>query len=671
MINPFDNDIVKNPRKVERSVKGLNDAIFNSLMGDFRKLEEGPTPRAIKNPKARFVLSPQPGYGKSHLIGRLFRELRGRATLVYLKPFSEASACWRSILLKIAQEMEFPDDATAATCLPSGPNQLEVMAHETLMKLAAGAIEHGLIPSRDKNGLLRQITSLTLPVIQSRPKWKEQLKEKRESLSRELHHQLSSVGLQLSASPVSWVGTLFSYAYYPDDFGLRQSCLDWLKGCGIDDADADHIGIRSADLVRAESSRSEVNDLCLNRILDFCRLAGFSRPFLFCIDQTEHYTSNPSGAGALGMVIQILADDGFNQMTVMTTNQQPWVESIKPTWQDAYFARLSKPMELKGITLDQAEEMVRNRTEGINIEAGLSDEVRGRKWIAPIFDGHKELGIRLFLEECGNLWDKMIRRPSTEITIEATYHALVNNIRTDPKRLVFDPDIFHWLVCDVAGGITEISVEKFESQKGYLTLRWTQTGKAVYFGFEPDNHHKRWKAICDEAFRFWTADNERSKCVFFRTREMKTIPGNWAIAPRIEDARRKYLHVMEVEDPDVAKLYAAYDLYLAATEGDIPFDRNTTIAYIRGVLGWFWKALLELPPSERKPPQPPPPPEPELIRRIRDIVEMEIMISSRELQAKIEPPVDEATIHSVIACIPDIRIHASPRQTVLRWMKSK
>ena len=58
---------------------------------------------------AQLVVSPQPGYGKSHLIGRLFASLEGRATLIYVTPFQSASLCWQSVLLRTVQELTFPD----------------------------------------------------------------------------------------------------------------------------------------------------------------------------------------------------------------------------------------------------------------------------------------------------------------------------------------------------------------------------------------------------------------------------------------------------------------------------------------------------------------------------------------------------------------------------------
>ena len=144
-INPFEDVIVSEPRRIEKPVAGLNDKPLQTLVEQFAALTRRPFPRADKQPGARLVISPEPGYGKSHLIGRLFKELRGSATLVYLRPFTDTGSCWKSILLKMVQEMEFPDSAEAEFCLEDEPNQLEALIHGIVMNVLVIGIESGAV----------------------------------------------------------------------------------------------------------------------------------------------------------------------------------------------------------------------------------------------------------------------------------------------------------------------------------------------------------------------------------------------------------------------------------------------------------------------------------------------------------------------------------------------
>src|SRR5258708_15901117 len=107
--NPFEEQIVAEPRRVDAVVPGLNDGTLKALLADFLRLAASPLPRSGQRlPHARLVVSPQPGYGKSHLIGRLFHELHSRAVLVYILPFQNPATVFQSLMLAIARELHFP-----------------------------------------------------------------------------------------------------------------------------------------------------------------------------------------------------------------------------------------------------------------------------------------------------------------------------------------------------------------------------------------------------------------------------------------------------------------------------------------------------------------------------------------------------------------------------------
>jgi hypothetical protein len=114
-INPFEDDVVREPREVSFSVKGLNEAPLNRLATEFASLDAGELPRSrpVKAKKAQLVVSPDRGYGKSHLLGRLFAALGRRATKVYLRPFQDPYKAWHSILLLTVQELNRPEGELA------------------------------------------------------------------------------------------------------------------------------------------------------------------------------------------------------------------------------------------------------------------------------------------------------------------------------------------------------------------------------------------------------------------------------------------------------------------------------------------------------------------------------------------------------------------------------
>jgi len=686
-INPFESVIVSEPRRIEKAVSGLNDWPLESLLRQVDQLTNAEYPKAVKLSGAQFIQSPAPGYGKSHLIGRLFKQLRGRATLIYLRPFTNPSACWKSILLKMVQELEFPENAEAEFCGVDEPNQLEALVHGILVNVVINGLKSGLIRHQHPAGAVDYFQRATLKQLRSNKQWITWIGAKKTGLAELMERQLKQKGILLNASPLSWFGVLLQYAYFPKSYELRQSCLDWLRGGSIDDANAGKIGILPGDRPVHDLAIDPVNETSHHRIMDFCSLAGFYRPFLFCFDQTENYGADPLIAKCLGIVIQGLVDDCPNHMTVVTANQHPWHQVVQPHWEHAHVDRLARPLlELSGLRRNQARELIEIRLRGWDRQSVKAKKLLDPEWLDGVFRQSREIGIRQFLLKCSEQWLAGDAEPKPKPKPSApgkelgdAFLAYVNKIKTQPKRLVYDPDALFWLVQEVA--CTQgAAFKKFKSTRGYLVARWDVDGRKVYFGFEAGHHFKRWQAIQLEASRYHAADPS-SKVVFFRTPELRFIPGpGWKSAPEIAAAKRGYLHILVLGRETMAQLYAAYDLYLDTVEGNLPFKADQVIAFIRSRLKPVWEPILEPAPekwsggppeTDHKPPDEGGERKKTLIHKIRDIVKRDKFLSIADLMAKISPPVSEEELHRARACIAEIQVHTSSHMTVLQWRPNK
>jgi hypothetical protein len=684
-INPFESVIVSEPRRIEKPVPGLNESPLERLLEQVGKLAAGKFPKAVKLSGAQFIQSPAPGYGKSHLIGRLFKQLRGRATLIYLRPFTNPSTCWKSILLKVVQELEFPESAEAEFCGTDEPNQLEALVHGILVNVVVNGLQNGIIRHRHPTAAVEYFQRATLKQLRSNREWVAWVGNKKAGLAELMERQLKQKGILLSASPLSWFSALLRYAYFPKSYELRQSCLDWLRGGSVDEDDAGRIGILAGDRPAHDLAIDPANETAKHRIVDFCGLAGFYRPFVFCFDQTENYGADPVLAKCLGIVIQGLVDDCPNHMTVVTANQHPWRQAVQPHWEHAHVDRLARPaLELEGLRKEQARTLIEIRLHGW--AALPAKGILNPEWLDGVFRQSKEIGIRHFLLKCSEQWLAGRRRPEPkpkpsdpEKEIEDTFQAYVNKIKTQPKRLVYDPDALFWLVQEVACR-QGVAFKKFKSTRGYLVTRWDVDGRKVYFGFEAGHHFRRWQAIQQEAGRYHAADVS-SKVVFFRTPELRSIPGpGWKSAPEIAAAKRGYLHILVIGRETMPQLYAAYDLYLDAAEGNLPFKADRVTAFIRSRLKPVWDRILEPAPdkwgseppdAEHQPPDESNEPKKTLIHKIRDIVKRDKFLSIADLMAKISPPVSEEELHRARACIAEIQVHTSPNMTVLQWRPNK
>jgi len=130
----------------------------------------------------------------------------------------------------------------------------------------------------------------------------------------------------------------------------------------------------------------------------------------------------------------------------------------------------------------------------------------------------------------------------------------------------------------------------------------------------------------------------------------------------------------------MAELYAAYDLYAAAVEGNIPFSGDQVLTFVRNKLKNFWDQVLEPSPQrwveakveEKHRPKPSKPEgQQHLITKIRDIVKKDKFLSVQDLMAKLSPQISEEELHKARACIAEIQVHSSPKMTVLQWRPKK
>ncbi len=668
-INPFGKDSVSGfPRNIEKPVPGLNDEPLESLLWQFEKLEKNSLPRKDMLDKAQFVMSLAAGFGKSHLIGRLFDKLRGRATLVYLSPFEDASTCWKTILLKMVQELKFPDTEDAGN---EGPTQIEAFAHGILIHLTVNAIENGAISSDIKRSMIQALQKITVEELKNQEKWLDWIRSNFNGLIQQFVQQLQRRGINLNASPLSWLRVLFTYTYFPSDIELRETCMDWLQGGCIDSDDAKRIGIRLKDIPNADISISVFNETCKHRILDFCKLAGFFRPFVFCFDQIENYGKDVTLVKAMGSVIQVLVDEIHNQMTVVTANYPLWSEQIKPFLEPAYQDRLSLPLELEGLNKHQAMELIVQRLKCWRLENEKDCFIGDGNWLNELFI--VELGIRDFLKLCSGRWKELKGQSSKQLTIAEYYKKSVEEVKTQPNHLVFDPSTLYWLARKVAEGLPDISVEEYKSQKGYFTLLWKSEDRQIFFGFESGSNSSRWQAIVREAEIHYSANNE-TKIVFFRTSELPEIPAQkWKkIGPVIEKAEQQYLHIIRLKKSEMPVLYAARTLYVDAKEGNIRFQPQEVLEFIRGQLKSFWERIRQpLPLDSGGIIIVPPPDGEELIQEIREIVERNKFMSVDDVMKKLSAPVSEELLHEARAHIPEIKVHVGPNMTVLLWQSDQ
>ena len=583
-VNPFDDYVVKEPRDIPASVLGLNDAPLQTVLQTFTNFEKGRKQGdQIGAAKAQLIISPERGYGKSHLLGRLFETLDQRATRIYLRPFQDPQKCWHSILLQTVQELE----RTEGPGLESETNPTQI-----------GAFASGVI-----SGLtVLRIDDKSEPWF----KWIRNVFKSKKDLRR-LAAKLRVHVPNLNGRHEAWLRVLYGYAFSAEDDWKRVVGLKWIRGEPLEKDEVDELGLAAADNDgKADMTTAETNELSFQRLAGLCRLSGFYRPFLFCFDQTEFYGTSSELIRALGNCIEKTFAEVPNQLTVVTANQENWTDQIQAGIEPPHRDRFSEPIQLESITLTQAKELIRNRLVSIGLDFRNVEEFYGATWLTGLFQARR-MSVRDLLKASGKHLRELqgVEEPppqSAKIQIEELFNTQVNQVKSKVALQSYSQDALMWFSQDLADGVNGIRVEKVKTNKWFST-KWKD--QSVYFAFEGGDSANRWKVIANEAINL--AEKERAeKLIVFRTPDLKKVPkpGWKAIGPIINKAVTLKLDIHLLDLASVCQIHAARELYSDALQGNVDVKPEDILAWLKNHFAQRIMDLCSVTPPLRPGPEP-------------------------------------------------------------------
>ncbi|MDD2676414.1 MAG: FtsK/SpoIIIE domain-containing protein [Methylacidiphilaceae bacterium] len=608
-MNPFSSQIVPDPWESEPAVPGVNDPPLEALLSSFAELEKlGRLERAL------VVLSPEPGYGKTHLLGRLFQRLRGRATRIYLRPFEATDRCWDRILDRILRELDRAD----ASAPDPRRTQLAQLAALTIGHLTADLFDRGLVaeaelPARWKSHLedlrlLLRTDPLRLWEEPDSESWIDWIS--RSSTFTCLLQGLWSREIDLISvrNPHSWLKVLLGYLSSRLDSDRHRLCVDWMRATSLDPEEAAFLGLSRADIPAAESSPEASNELAKGRILDFCRLARFAQPFLFCFDQTEAFAQGRERAARFGYVVAELVDQAPNQMLVITANLDPWEGRILPALEEAYRDRMrgtDPKLCLQGLNESQARILVERRLRRSEVDAAKAERFLAGAWLPEFFRNAKTRGIRLFLKRAEVQWERWEAQTPPEqepTTLPHCYDQIVDRMRETPPA--FDPDALQWLLREGGRSLPDWEPEEpYLGRKKHLLLRWKRNGTSVGFGWQAGSHWKRWEAIARETEEEAEQPTGCRRSIFLRSFDQSPIPNpGWKAAEAICLACRGPMRILVLDTNSWIRLAALHELHAKVLEGDLDFPREKTLAFVREQLRpWAQKMVCGIEEKETLP----------------------------------------------------------------------
>lgn len=587
-VNPFEDNVVREPREVSFSVSGLNDAPLTRLLSKFAALDVGELPRSrpAKPDMAQLVVSPDRGYGKSHLLGRLFTALGRRATKVYLRPFQDPYKAWHSILLLTVQELSRPEDETTGA-----PSQLRYLAIGTLAHIVADFAEDG-VPGypdvRQAVPFLRGLAGATLSAADT-PRWITWLSglySEPAPINR-LSSLLSRRRIDLQGREKAWLKVLAACAFDDPSSESRSAAIKWLRAEPLEPEEAALLRLAQADNDgNSNSSPQEINALSFQRLQGLCQLASYYRPFVFCFDQTEFYASDPALIKAFGNCIEQFFAELRNHLTVVTANQANWVTDIIPHMAAPQQQRLSPEIALEGINISGARELITERLNECSVGANDIARFFANDWLGQVFSSLPELGVRALLMRAGERFQTLAHPstpPAPRPTLDELFQLELNGIRSKMALQAYNQDCLMWFAKDVGQAIRGVSVGRTSGRR-YFSFAWNWPDRCVYFAFEGGDHWRRWKAIADEAIAMAQARGDRRFLAYvFRTPDLARIPRpSWAVAKAtLDKASSQGLRIVELTIDQVCELHAARELYSNALQGNIAYSGPETLAWLQ------------------------------------------------------------------------------------------
>lgn len=598
--NPFSRPVVDGPRDVRASAESIHREALAQLLRAFEELAAQPLPRLQRGPLAVRVLSQMPGSGKSHLLGRLWQALNGRATVIFLRAHQDRHAFWRRILERLVQELEQPAATDQRTLVLGDATQLDGLARHLLADL----IERNAAtkaPSKSRDKALHDLRHGSPPVLAGVRRQFDNLLRGLDALVPMWMQQLAQAGVRLERDPVAWLKVLCHYTLHPTNHPVRLLALAWLQGKELESEEAPLLGL-SASQCRVcppgEISESSLNESAFQAVKDLCALGAFFRPLVFAFDQTEIYGQDDALARAFGATIARLQDECINQLTLITANEQPWQHRLWARFEQADQDRfdLTRLVMLKGIDLTQARELLRVKLRQAEWPSTAIDALCQADWLTALFANPATRPLPRDVEKAAcQAIATLADQPPPPQELSSPERGLARHrerLLATPQRLAFDIGVLLWALNDGVAHVPGLSVvPNFAQPKRRLQGCWQWPGHTLLIILDDSTHGGHWKAVVADYHR--QAEVERAQGREVRgavVRHHSLKPMGEGTRQLLASAQDAGLRVVDMPDPLMASLYAAQALYGEVCTGDA---ENLRLDDLLAHLGVALRAVVE------------------------------------------------------------------------------
>jgi hypothetical protein len=309
IVNPFDDVTYGNfwfEKQATENVESIHKDAIKTIESQLKLLKQGPTHLS----KSTLILGDM-GCGKSHLLGRLKKQLNNQAFFVYIQPIEESSYFWRHTLqYTIASLMQKPQGQS--------DSQLRLWLKG-------------------------------FPVFQN-PDWFKGILGEKRAFIRDLKNTYPS-GIYEAKK-------FFSVLYELATNNYQLAC-EWLAGEDLDEEDLSTLGVNKS-IDNEKSARGILNN--------FGRIANATKPIVLCFDQIERAFS-----GVFNFNTTLHNERLVNFLIIISAVRANWQE-YKRSMIQSDLARINKTVSLDDITIDEAEKLWINRLKPLHLQCNPQPE---------------------------------------------------------------------------------------------------------------------------------------------------------------------------------------------------------------------------------------------------------------------------------------------------------
>ena len=320
--NPFDNYHSVNFWQPQKDPEPVVQSIHQDAIAT---IEETLAQVAQEHGTRSLRLQGDPGSGKTYLLGRLKKTLNDKAFFVYIKPFPQSDRIWRHILRYTVDSM---------VQVPEGQQDSQLMLW------------------------LKSLSAFTQRSIKQRilkDNFWEVLTTDRKKFIKHLKDTYKQAGIYNADN-------FFGVVHDLTNPELYTSACQWLQGDDLSEESLKELGVKGS--IDSEEAACET-------LANFGRIASETQPIVLCFDQLESIARLPDGSGDLQALFNVntkIRSENTNFLVIISITTDTWRQN-KGRIDQSHHARIDREVELKPITLKEAESLLATRLSPLHRQA--------------------------------------------------------------------------------------------------------------------------------------------------------------------------------------------------------------------------------------------------------------------------------------------------------------